>query len=264
MSTDAPGSSAVYLESLFGLRGKAALVTGASRGIGQSMAIALARAGAKVGLVARRTCQETVDFIVGEGGTAYGVRADVSNPSEVRTAYDAIVDELGEVEIVLNNAGICYHHSATQTSVDEFREVMDVNATSVFIVAREAAERMAAAGLPGRVVNMASISAQIVNVPQLQCAYNASKAAVVQLTKSLAIEYVDRGIRFNSLSPGYIATSMTTETPEAMRADWVNRVPMRRMADPSELVPALLYLFSPASTYTTGTDVVVDGGYTTI
>lgn len=257
-------ASPSYLDSLFGLSGKVALVTGGSRGIGQSMAIALARAGAKVGLIARGSCQETADLIAAEGGTAYVTSADVSDLESVRAAYDAIVAELGEVELVFNNAGICYHHTTTETSVEEFREVMDVNVTSVFIVAREAAERMAAAGLPGRIVNMASISAQIVNLPQMQCSYNASKAAVVQLTRSLAIEYVNRGIRINSLSPGYIASPMATDTPADMQADWLSRIPMGRMADAMELAPALLYMFSPAATYTTGSDVVVDGGYTLI
>jgi len=119
-------------------------------------------------------------------------------------------------------------------------------------------------GIRGSIINMASMSAGIVNLPQWQASYNASKAGVIHMTRSLAMEWIEHGIRVNSISPGYIATPMSTDVPEDLKQAWYKLIPMGRMGWPSELIPPILYLASPASGYTTGTDVLVDGGYSCV
>lgn len=251
-----------YVDSLFGLQGRVALVTGASRGIGQVVAVALARAGADIGIINRSDPAETVAAIEGLGRRVVWESADVVDEPATEQAVASVVEQLGGIDVLFNNSGICEHASIFDTTVARFREVIDVNLTGQFIVARAVARHMIDTGRHGSIINMASMSASIVNTPQDQASYNASKAGVVHLTRSLAMELVDAGIRVNSLSPGYIATPMATETPQQMRDAWVSLVPMARMADPAELVTAVLYLASSASAYTTGSDVVVDGGYT--
>ncbi len=250
-----------YVEKLFGLSGKVALVTGASRGIGQHAAVGLAKAGAAVALVSRSSAAETVKMIEEEGGRALYVPADVTKEAEVDAALAQVLDRFGSLDIVFNNAGVCIHKSSLETTIEEFREVIDVNLTGEYIVARAAGRIMTGRGIRGSIINMSSMCAGIVVMPQWQCSYNASKAAVNQMTKSLAVEWAPHGIRVNSLSPGYIATPMATDSPQDMIEAWLPLIPMRRMAVPEELMTAVLYLASDASSYTSGSDVLVDGGY---
>lgn len=154
------------------------------------------------------------------------------------------------------------HQSAFEGTIAEFREVLDVNLTGEYIVARAAGKIMVERGIQGSIINMASMSGSIVNVPQWQCSYNASKAAVIHMTRSLAVEWAEYNIRVNSISPGYIATAMSVDTPQELKDAWMPLIPMRRMGKPEELIPAVLYLASSASGYTSGSDVIVDGGYT--
>jgi NAD(P)-dependent dehydrogenase (short-subunit alcohol dehydrogenase family) len=251
----------MYLEELFGLKGKVALVTGGGRGIGQFVARGLAKAGAEIAVMQRSDPREAVEQITKDGGKAYWIKADVRDEKAVEAGVAEVVKRSGKIDIVFNNAGICIHKDAFESTVEEFREVVDINLTGEFIVARAAARVMIEKGVKGSIINMASMSGSIVNIPQWQASYNASKAGVIHLTRSLAMEWVDKGIRVNSLSPGYIATPMSTETPKELRDAWMPLIPQHRMGDPDELVAAVIYLACDASTYTTGADLIVDGGY---
>ncbi|WP_197041623.1 SDR family oxidoreductase [Robinsoniella sp. KNHs210] len=251
----------MYLESIFGLAGKTALVTGGRVGIGQVIAIALARAGAEVVIMGKTDSRETVRMIEGEGGKAYSITANVTDEEAVEKAMDLIMERSGHIDIVFNNAGICIHKDTLEATIEEWRQVIDVNLTGEYIVARAAGRRMIESGTKGSIINMASMSGTIVNIPQWQASYNASKAGVMHMTRSLAIEWAEHGIRVNSLSPGYIGTPMSADTPQELKNAWMPLMPYHRMGKPEELIPAILYLACDAAGYTTGSDVIVDGGY---
>ncbi len=252
----------MYLEELFGLKGKTAVVTGGGQGIGQAVARGLARAGAQVAILSRSGADETLRQIASDGGTAWFIAADVTQEASVDAALAEVLRLTGRIDVVFNNAGICKHQGVFEGSIADFREVLDVNLTGEYIVARAAGRIMIERGIHGSIINMASMSGSIVNIPQWQCSYNASKAAVIHMTRSLAMEWADNHIRVNSISPGYIATPMSVDTPAELREAWMSLIPMRRMGKPEELMPAILYLACDASGYTSGSDVVVDGAYT--
>lgn len=250
-----------YLDEVFGLGGKVAIVTGGGRGIGQVVAQGLAKAGAEIVIVARSNADETIAKITAEGGKCYFVRADVTKEADVDAALAEIMEKSGHIDVVFNNAGICKHQGTIEASVEDWREVIDTNLSGEYIMCRAVAKIMIENGIKGSIINMASMSGSVVNIPQWQCSYNASKAGVIHMTKSLAMEFIGYGIRFNSLSPGYIATPMSVDTPKELRDAWEPLMPMHRMGTPEELIPAVLYLASPASGYTTGSDIIVDGAY---
>ena len=251
----------MYLEKMFGLKGKIAIVTGGGRGIGQVIACGLAKAGAEVVIISRSGAEETVKMIEKDGGKAYDLKADVTDEAQVDHALQTILDRSGSIDILFNNAGICMHQSTLEATIEEFRQVVGVNLTGEFIMARAVGRIMIERGIKGSIINMASMSGTIVNIPQWQCSYNASKAAVIHMTKSLAVEWADYGIRVNSLSPGYIATPMAVDVPKELKDAWLPLMPLHRMGTPEELIPAILYLASDASGYTTGSDIIVDGAY---
>jgi len=252
------------LEELFSLKGKVAVVTGGGKGIGQTCCVALSKAGCEVAIISRSVATETVKMVEEAGGSAYSIIADVSDEEQIDRAFGEILRRSGRVDIVFNNAGICIHKGSIEASIDEWKKVIDINLTGAYIVARAAGRIMIENGIKGSIINNASMSASVVNIPQTQASYHASKAGLVHLSRSLAIEWVDHGIRVNTLSPGYIATPISTDTPQELRDAWVPLIPMHRMADPKELVGALIYLASDASTYTTGANLIVDGGYSCI
>lgn len=252
----------MYLEEMFGLKGKVAIVTGGGQGIGQVVACGLARAGAQVVVLSRSGADETLRRIAADGGDAYFLSTDVTVEASVDAAFAEILRRSGAIDIVFNNAGICKHQSALEATIADFREVLDVNLTGEYIVARAAGKIMIDRGIHGSIINMASMSGSIINVPQWQCSYNASKAAVIHMTRSLAMEWADDHIRVNSISPGYIATPMSVDTPQELRDAWMSLIPMHRMGKPEELMPAILYLACDAAGYTSGSDVIVDGAYT--
>lgn len=254
----------MYLEEMFGLTGKTAIVTGAGRGIGQVVACGLAKAGAEVVIISRSGAEETVAMITEDGGKAYDLKADVTKENEVDAAVEEIIKRSGKIDILFNNAGICIHKDTLSASIEEWRSVIDINLTGEYIMARAVGRMMIEQNIKGSIVNMASMSGSIVNIPQWQASYNASKAGVIHMTRSLAAEWVGHGIRVNSLSPGYIATPMSADVPQDLKDAWEPLMPMHRMGDPKELMPAVLYLVSPAAGYTTGADIIVDGGYTCI
>ena len=247
----------------FSLTGKVSVVTGAARGIGRALAQALAEAGSDVVLLVRD--KESVAAAASDlamlGVTALPVAADVTDAAEVQRAVTEIVDRLGRVDILVNNAGTCIHRPALEVSPAEWRSVMEVNVDGVWHCSQAFGREMVAQR-SGVIVNIGSISAQIVNRPQWQPGYNASKAAVHQLTKSLAAEWAPYGVRVNALAPGYIKTEMAPVDEPQFRQHWIEDAPMRRYATPAELGPSVVFLASDASSFMTGSVLVVDGGYT--
>lgn len=254
----------MYLEEIFGLKDKTAIVTGGGRGIGQVAALGLAKAGAEVVILSRSGGKETVELIENAGGKAYEVLADVTKEDEVDSALEEIVRRSQKVDILFNNAGICIHKDTLDATIEEWRSVIDINLTGEYIMARAVGRQMIEKGIRGSIINMASMSGSIVNIPQWQASYNASKAGVMHMTRSLAAEWACHGIRVNSLSPGYISTPMSADVPQDLKDAWEPLMPMHRMGTPEELIPAILYLASPAAGYTTGADIIVDGAYTCI
>jgi NAD(P)-dependent dehydrogenase (short-subunit alcohol dehydrogenase family) len=250
--------------SAFDLDGRTAIVTGANRGLGRAFAEALADHGADVVVVGRRedANHQAADEIAERSGRRTTVvTADVTKAEGVARIADETMAAHGRIDILINNAGICYHRPALEVPDEELDEVFDVNVTGVWRMCRAVAPHMIAAG-SGSIVNVGSISAIIVNRPQLQASYNASKAAVHQLTKSLAAEWAPHNIRVNAIAPGYVKTEMAPVDEPRFKARWIDDAPMQRYATPEEIAPSVVYLASDAASFTTGTILVTDGGYT--
>ena len=242
----------------FRLDDRVAVITGGNRGLGEAFARALGEAGARVAIAARddgRTAR-----VAGELG-ALPVSADVTDPDSVKAMVGRVTAELGPIDVLVNNAGVCFHRPALEVPADEWRQVWDVNVEGLWHCCRVVGAGMVERG-SGVIVNVGSISAMIVNRPQMQPAYNASKAAVHQLTKSLAAEWAPHGVRVNALAPGYVKTEMAPVDRPEFRRHWIDDAPMRRCATPDELGPSMVYLASDASSFMTGSVHVIDGGYT--
>ncbi len=249
----------------FSLKDKNILVTGGSRGIGRVVAGCLADAGANIGIIGTKeqAAQKAADEIAAEYGVrTKGYGCNISNPDEVENAVADFVKTFGQLDVLFNNAGICQHKPVMELSYDEWLKVIDVNVNGTFLMAHTAAKYMIRDGVKGSIINTASISGSIVNLPQPQAAYNTSKAGVVHMTKVLAVELCEYGIRVNSISPGYTMTEMISSVNPDWIAYWENAVPMHRLATPDELAGAVIYLASAASSYTTGADLIIDGGFT--
>ncbi len=250
----------------FRLDGKTALVTGGARGIGLCVAQGLASAGANIVLadINETLCAAAAAEMREKGYKAIALPVDVTDQASVNTLFTAAVNEYGSIEVVFNNAGICNLEAAETVSKESWLQVMNVNLNGVFYVAQRAGQLMIAQGGGGSIVNMASMSGTIVNEPQKQASYNASKAAVVHLTKSLAVEWAEHGIRVNCISPGYMGTELNFRLEKPLLDYWCSRTPMKRMGDPEELQGAVLYFASTASTFNTGSELIIDGGFTCI
>ena len=173
----------MYLDELFGLKGKVAIVTGGGRGIGQVVARGLAKAGAEIVIVSRSGADETIALIEADGGKAYHVAADITDQASVDTCVEEILKRSGSIDILFNNAGICMHQSTLDATAEEFRQVLDTNLTGAFIMSRAVGKIMIERKIKGSIINNASMSGSIVNIPQWQCSYNASKAGMIHLTR---------------------------------------------------------------------------------
>ena len=246
---------------LFDLSGRTALVTGAGSGIGQRIALGLAQCGADVACLDRRTdagLTDTVGMIEGTGRRAVAITADVTDRSALGEAVAKTEGDLGALGIAVNAAGIANANSAEEMDEEQYQTLMDINMKGVWLSCRAEARAMLAHGKGGSIVNIASMSGVIVNRGLSQVHYNASKAGVIHMSKSMAMEWVDRGIRVNSISPGGFERGQ----PQAFIDAYSDATPLGRMGrDGVDLKGAALFLASPASDYVTGHNLVVDGGF---
>jgi NAD(P)-dependent dehydrogenase (short-subunit alcohol dehydrogenase family) len=249
---------------LFSLEGEVALVTGAGSGIGQSIAIGLAEAGADVGCfghASRGGLAETVSRIEALGRRALALEGSVTQKADLHAAIARIEKELGALTVAVNNAGVAGAAPAETLSLEAWQRLYDVNVSGVFLSCQEEAAVM----LPrrkGAIINVASMSGSIVNRGLTQAHYNSSKAAVIHMSKSLAMEWSDRGLRVNVISPGYTLTPMNRRPEVAEQVKIFERdTPMGRMATPEEMVGPAVFLASRASSFVTGIDLIVDGGF---
>lgn len=246
---------------LFSLKGRVALVTGASSGLGVQFARALADNGAMVALVARRAdrLKTLKDEIEGKGGRAVAIEADVTDCAAMTRAFDAAEKAFGTVTILVNNAGIAHGGRAVEMPAEEWRKVLSTNLDAVFFWAQEAARRMLAAKKQGAILNIASVLGLAVSKGAV--AYAAAKAGVVQVTKALAVELAFKGVRVNAIAPGWFVTEMNDDYLSGEEGAAIKReIPMGRFGNPGDLDGALLLLVSDAGSYITGATVVVDGG----
>ena len=247
----------------FSLDGKVAVVTGGTRGLGEGFVEALAGAGATVAIVGRddELGKKVKESVEGFGGRAEYFRADITDRSAVESLPEQVLTAFGRVDILVNNAGACIHAPALEVTPEDWQHVIDLNVTAlwncsqifgqVFVDQRD-----------GVIINVGSMSGFIVNRPQWQPAYNASKAAVHHLTRSLAAEWAVHGVRVNALAPGYIKTEMSPVDDLAFRQHWIEDAPMKRYGTVEELAPTVVFLASEASSFVTGSVLVADGGYT--
>lgn len=271
-----PQSKPAETLPLFSMKGKVCVVTGGARGIGQMICRAFLEAECdKLAILdlnqsdAETTAKELLEAFKAEGKIdgsvkVIGVGVNIAKEESVQEGFDRVVRELGGVDTVVNSAGFCENFTAEDYPSDRLKMLNDVNILGSFYVARESAKRMQ----PGSsIVLIGSMSGVVINVPQPQTPYNFSKAAVIHMAKSLAVEWAPKGIRVNCISPGYVLTNLTKvilDKNTELRDEWVNRTPMGRLADPNDLKGAVIYLASDASAYTTGSNMIVDGGYSCI
>ena len=240
--------------------GKNALVTGASRGIGAEIAKVLASYGVKVWINYKSNAEmadKLKEEIENNGGSAAVIGFDVSDEKSFVDAIKTIIDSDGELSYLVNNAGITNDKLALRMSVEDFKKVIDANLTSTFIGCREALKVMSKKRF-GAVVNVASVVAESGNIGQAN--YVASKGGVIAMTKTFALEGAARNIRFNSVTPGFIDTDMTKNLPEKVKEEILNKIPLKRLANPKEVANAVAFLLSDEASYITGETLKVNGG----
>jgi NAD(P)-dependent dehydrogenase (short-subunit alcohol dehydrogenase family) len=255
----------MYLEK-FRLDGKIAVVTGAARGIGLATADALSEAGATVVIADMdgAAAAKAAESLRVKGRDADLIELDVTDPRAVERAQAEIIKRHARVDVLVNNAGIAISFKPAETMDDAtWNKVIDVNLNGVFWCCRAFGKAMLEQG-SGSIINVGSMSAEIVNYPQEQANYNASKAGVHHLTRSLAAEWASRGVRVNAVAPTYIETDLTRDVAQQpeIRKHWIEGTPMERMGQPSEIASVILFLASDAASLMTGSIVLADGGYT--
>jgi len=245
---------------MFDLSGKVAVVTGANTGIGQSLAVALARAGSDVALVGRTPAEDTAEQVRAAGRKAVLIQADLSSIAPVQEVVDRTVSELGGVDILVNNAGIIRRADALEFSEEDWDAVIDTNLKSLFFLSQAAARQMVERGR-GKIINIASLLSFQggIRVPS----YTAAKSGVAGLTRLLANEWASKGINVNAIAPGYIATNNTAalQADETRNRQILERIPAGRWGAPSDLDGAVVFLASDAANYVQGHILAVDGGW---
>jgi 3-oxoacyl-[acyl-carrier protein] reductase len=243
------------------LAGRSAIVTGAARGLGRCIARSLAACGAKVACVDinEETLKETIDAIRGSGGIAEPIACDVTNSGRVGEVVDEVVKSWGGLQILVNNAGITRDNLIMRMKDEQWDAVININLKGTFLFTR-AATRPMMKGRGGRIINIASVSGLMGNPAQAN--YSASKAGVIGLTRTVAMELASRSITVNAVAPGFIATDMTAALGEEMIEKIKKEVPLGRMGDPQDVADAVLFLASDAAAFITGHVLTVDGGIT--
>jgi NAD(P)-dependent dehydrogenase (short-subunit alcohol dehydrogenase family) len=251
------------------LDGRVAVVTGGARGLGLTMARALARWGVRPALLdvlpevadSARTLQDEI------GPPSVGLTVDVTDEQSVADAFAEVERALGTPSILINAAGITVWEDSIDAPRASWQRVIDINLTGTFLCCQALARAARAAGATGCIVNVSSMSARVVNVPQHQASYNTSKAGVDMLTKSLAVEWAPLGIRVNAIAPGYVLSDMTRQFTDAnpeLAQRWTDLIPAGRMAQPADLEALVVLLCSDRSAYIVGQSVVIDGAYTAV
>lgn len=243
----------------FRLDGRKAFVTGGARGIGKSAAVALAQAGADIAVVDVNAAmaEETAKELSAFGVKTLAVQADISSEQDVQAMIEKILSAFGTLDIAVNNAGICINKESMDMTMDEWRRVIDINLTGLYMTARAVAAVMMERG-KGSIINTGSMAAHVIPGPQRHCAYSASKAGVIHLTKALAVEWARYHIRVNCVSPGYTATVLTKDVANP---SWAGQTPLGRLGTPDDYQGAFIYLAGDLSSFVTGSEIIVDGGY---
>lgn len=255
------------LRELFDLTGRVALVTGGGRGLGAEIAAGLAQAGASVAVASRKleACEEVARQLRERlGARTLALKMDVASEDDVRAGVDAAENELGPVDLLVNNSGTAWGAPAAQMPLEAWRRVMEVNATGAFLCSREVGRRLIARGAPGAILNVASIAGLRGSPPEVLDAvgYSASKGALVALTRDLAVKWARYGIRVNAIAPGFFPTRMTEAVLAHAEQAIARQVPLGRVGAEGELMGTAVYLLSPAASYVTGQVLAVDGGMT--
>jgi NAD(P)-dependent dehydrogenase (short-subunit alcohol dehydrogenase family) len=250
----------------FRLDGQTAIVTGGNRGIGRGISTSLAEAGANVVIANRDEAagQEAAEAIADDtGATVEAISVDITDVEEVQALVDATVEEFGDIDVLVNNAGVTLNTPAEEMTLEGWQRVIDINLTGPFNCAKYVGREMID-GDGGSIINVSSISAFMANHPQPQVSYNASKAGLEGFKNQLASEWAEHGIRVNNINPGYVRTEMIDqvleEDPEMAEA-WFDEMLLDEMARPEDIGPLAVFLASEASGYMTGSSVVIDGGY---
>lgn len=252
----------------FSMEGCCSIVTGAATGLGKAMAVSLSQAGSNIVIadINIERAEETAEEIRADGTEVFVVKTDVSSQEDCIKLAKAVKSRFGRIDVLINNAGICIHEKAEDMQFTDWKKVIDIDISGVFLMS-QAIGKVMIEQKKGSIINISSMSGLIVNTPQCQCSYNSAKAAVNMLTKSLAIEWAKHNIRVNSIAPGYMKTELTRsdfERNSDMVKRWLDLMPMGRPGEPEELAGIALYLASEASSYTTGSVFVIDGGYTAL
>ena len=252
----------------FKLDGKSGFITGGARGIGKALADAFIDAGANIVIadIDIAEAKKTADGLAEKyNKKVVAVKCEVTNQKDAAEMVDRVVEEFGSIEIAVNNAGINAKGSAMDIDLETFRKIIDVNLNGVFVTAQAAARKMKELGVKnGSIISTASMSGHVANYPQKLAAYCTSKGGVIMLTKVLALEWAEYGIRVNCVSPGYILTDLVKEMEgiDEMMKVWTPLTPLGRLGQTEDLTGIYVFLASDASGWVTGADYLVDGGYT--
>lgn len=262
-----PLQGITFSEDKLSLKGKTVVITGGAQGIGATVALRMAQCGCelvlfdlqgeKVKATAAKIAEQT-------GQKVIGMQLDVTDPEQIKASLEEADRRMGKLDLLFNNAGIVLHKSFLELSKQEWDRVINVNLNGEFYMAQAFARYLISRGKKGAICNTASMSGHIVNWPQEQASYNTSKAGVIMMTKSLAVELAKYGIRVNCISPGYMYTELCTFVDESWQDRWMDLNPSGRYGTPEELVGAVMYLLSDAASYTSGADLVVDGMFTCV